>query len=51
LGHFWETSISTGIFGALCAWFVPQKVKMARLLDQRITPLHHAFQESKERTA
>jgi len=21
--HFWETSISTGIFGALCAWFVP----------------------------
>ena len=23
-GHFWEVSISTGIFGALCAWFVPQ---------------------------
>jgi hypothetical protein len=23
LGHFWEVSISTGIFGALCAWFVP----------------------------
>ncbi|MCC6300886.1 MAG: hypothetical protein IT314_16490 [Anaerolineales bacterium] len=23
LYHFWETSISTGIFGALCAWFVP----------------------------
>ncbi len=22
LYHFWETSISTGIFGALCAWFV-----------------------------
>ena len=22
--HFWEVSISTGIFGALCAWFVPQ---------------------------
>ena len=26
LGHFWEVSISTGIFGALCAWFVPQSV-------------------------
>lgn len=25
LAHFWETSISTGIFGALCAWFVPAK--------------------------
>ncbi len=25
LAHFWEVSISTGIFGALCAWFVPQK--------------------------
>jgi hypothetical protein len=25
LAHFWETSISTGIFGALCAWFVPVK--------------------------
>jgi hypothetical protein len=24
LAHFWEVSISTGIFGALCAWFVPQ---------------------------
>jgi hypothetical protein len=23
LGHFWEVSISTGIFGALCAWLVP----------------------------
>ena len=23
LGHFWEVSISTGIFGALCAWFLP----------------------------
>jgi hypothetical protein len=22
LGHFWEVLISTGIFGALCAWFV-----------------------------
>ena len=21
--HFWEVSISTGVFGALCAWFVP----------------------------
>jgi hypothetical protein len=24
--HFIEVSISTGIFGALCAWFVPKKV-------------------------
>ena len=23
LYHFWEVSISTGIFGAMCAWFVP----------------------------
>jgi hypothetical protein len=29
LGHFWEVSISTGIFGALCAWFVPQAVQHA----------------------
>jgi hypothetical protein len=27
LGHFWEVSISTGIFGALCAWFVPKAQK------------------------
>ena len=26
LYHFWEVSISTGIFGALCAWFVPSHV-------------------------
>ena len=26
LSHFWETSISTGIFGALCAWFVPTQI-------------------------
>ncbi|RIK32230.1 MAG: hypothetical protein DCC56_00030 [Anaerolineae bacterium] len=25
LYHFWETSISTGIFGALCAWYVVTK--------------------------
>ncbi len=25
LGHFWEVSISTGIFGVLCAWLVPAK--------------------------
>jgi len=25
--HFWEVSISTGIFGALCAWFVPTKIE------------------------
>jgi hypothetical protein len=29
LGHFWEVSISTGIFGALCAWFVPQAAQIA----------------------
>jgi hypothetical protein len=23
LYHFWEVSISTGIFGALCAWLIP----------------------------
>jgi hypothetical protein len=27
LGHFWEVSISTGIFGALCALFIPKHVK------------------------
>ena len=27
LGHFWEVSISTGIFGALCAWFIPNQRK------------------------
>jgi hypothetical protein len=26
-GHFWEVLISTGIYGALCAWFVPQEVR------------------------
>lgn len=26
LGHFWEVAISTGIFGALCAWFLPQEI-------------------------
>ncbi|NPV78554.1 MAG: hypothetical protein HPY59_19530 [Anaerolineae bacterium] len=30
LGHFWEVSISTGIFGALCGWFVPQAVEGSR---------------------
>jgi hypothetical protein len=25
--HFWEVSISTGIFGALCAWFIPKEVR------------------------
>jgi hypothetical protein len=24
VAHFWEVSISMLIFGALCAWFVPQ---------------------------
>ncbi len=27
LYHFWEVSISTGIFGALCAWFMPTNAK------------------------
>jgi hypothetical protein len=27
LAHFWEIAISTGIFGALCAWFVPKAVQ------------------------
>jgi hypothetical protein len=27
--HFWEVSISTGIFGALCAWFVPIEARPA----------------------
>ena len=27
LAHFWEISVSMGIFGALCAWFVPKAVK------------------------
>jgi hypothetical protein len=26
LGHFWEVSLSTGIFGALCGWLVPIKI-------------------------
>lgn len=26
LAHFWEVALSTGIFGALCAWFVPESV-------------------------
>lgn len=29
LYHFWEVSISTGLFGALCAWFIPLKVTAA----------------------
>jgi hypothetical protein len=27
LAHFWEVSVSTGIFGALCAFFVPKEAK------------------------
>ena len=30
LYHFWEVSISTGIFGALCAWFVPTEAVTAK---------------------
>jgi hypothetical protein len=33
LAHFWEVSISTGIFGALCAWFVPKRMSVARPLE------------------
>jgi len=28
LYHFWEVSVSTGIFGALCAWFIPMLRKV-----------------------
>jgi hypothetical protein len=28
LYHFWEVSISTGIFGTLCAWFVPREAAL-----------------------
>jgi hypothetical protein len=34
LAHFWEVSISTGIFGALCAWFVPKRMIVARPFDE-----------------
>jgi hypothetical protein len=27
MGHFWEVSISTGIFGLLCAWFLPKAIR------------------------
>lgn len=30
--HFWEVSISTGIFGALCAWVIPKEVDVASKL-------------------
>lgn len=30
LYHFWEISISTGIFGALCVWFVPIKTAVVK---------------------
>ena len=26
LYHFWEVSLSTGLFGVLCAWFLPTKI-------------------------
>ncbi len=31
LGHFWEVSISTGVFGALCAWFIPVRLDSSKL--------------------
>jgi hypothetical protein len=30
--HFVEVSISTGIFGALCAWFVPRKIRQGPVI-------------------
>jgi hypothetical protein len=30
LYHFWEVAISTGIFGALCAWFVASRLDAAK---------------------
>lgn len=27
MGHFWEVAISTGIFGAVCAWFLPEDIQ------------------------
>jgi len=30
LYHFWEVSISTGLFGGLCAWFVPTEAATAK---------------------
>jgi hypothetical protein len=30
LGHFWEIIISNGIFGALCAWIIPQAVESGK---------------------
>jgi hypothetical protein len=35
--HFVEVSISTGIFGALCAWFVPQAIPVN---SNRAQPAH-----------
>jgi hypothetical protein len=32
-GHFWEVAISTGIYGALCAWFVPAEAKQRPVLS------------------
>lgn len=29
--HFWEVSISTAIFGALCAWFVPTDINLTEV--------------------
>jgi hypothetical protein len=26
MAHFWEVSISTGAYGALCAWFIPSEI-------------------------
>lgn len=28
--HFWEVSLSTAIFGALCAWFVPTEIALTK---------------------
>jgi hypothetical protein len=36
--HFWEVAISTGIYGLLCAWFVPQRKGVAEAPDMRRGP-------------
>lgn len=36
--HFVEVSISTGIFGALCAWFVPKNVSPVRKVGPAAEP-------------
>ena len=39
LGHFWEVSISTGIFGALCAWFAARRIAETSLMPNASNPV------------